>query len=310
MAPESQRKLTQKDSKVSKEITPQELEKYDEVQRLEIILNNLQHIQRTNLLTQIHALRLSTSKANESPKSPTSPQDWSQYAGEINKDAAKNRNTRQSRPIDKLTRIAKSASPQRMERVEISIDSYCNSALLRQQLPSQTEADEDTVKKIWRHENGLKKYWAEDSLYDRNQKWLLVKKYKVDQLNENLSVSEMKDCSFKPNFIAKDYYSLVGSPQRSLTEAYQGNSNSLTERVAMESNRNSDLAGLVSERNMSEKNKSLYKERKNPESYTGLFDLKKNYNLYKNDGVLVKKGEVVSSMIGQASEMRRKDFGY
>lgn len=264
-------KLVQKCAENNKRPTvnrlgPEEVEKYDEVQRLDIMLYNLRQIQRSNLMSDLYTFRVNN------PKPPANivykiKNDWNEYADDINEVASERRWFRKMEVEERDARNARPPSPRPMEKIDMSVDSLVGSTQMRQKLLSPEE------------ERANLKSWNDSGLYDRSLMWLAVRDYKVDQLVQAKSEEEMRNCSFRPQISSPGHNSFLGSHNRSQTETPASFLNSVSDRVGKEGN--SGLMGLPTNQSVHRTDKSLYQERKSLENYSEIFDLKKAYNLYK-----------------------------
>lgn len=270
-------KLVQKVAENAKRPTvnrlgPEEVEKYDEIQRLDIMMYNLRQIQRSNLMSDLYTFRVNN------PKPPTEiaytiKTDWNQYADDINEIASERRWFRRMEVEEKIARMARPPSPRPMEKIDMSVDSLISSTQMRQKMYPGEE------------ERSNMRSWNESGLYDRSLMWLAVRDYKVDQQVQAKSREEMRDCSFKPEIHAKpNTSSFFGSHSRSQTETPISFLNSMSDRLQYGKADNSGLmGGLQTDKSIPRTEKSLYKEKKSLENYSEISDLKKAYNLYRRD---------------------------
>ena len=266
-------KLVQKCAENAKRPTvnrlgPEEVEKYDEIQRLDIMMYNLRQIQRSNLMSDLYTFRVNNPKPSAEIVYKLRT-DWNHYADDINEVASERRWFRRMEEEERVARMARPPSPRPMEKIDMSVDSLVSSTQLRQKLYLSPEEQDANLK-----------CWNESAFYDRNVMWLAVRDYKVDQLVQAKSKEEMRDCSFRPQIHGPGHNSsFLGSHTRSQTETPASFLNSVSDRPGRDNN--SGLIGLPTDKSIPRTEKSLYKERKSLENYSEIFDLKKAYNLYK-----------------------------
>ena len=283
------KKLAERPQKIDLSfLTPEELKAYDEVQRLEIMLQNLRQIQQANLIY---------SEKNSSSNKTLPRQDWNQYADNINGDAKERRTIRKKREEDKLPK-ARSLSPVPMEKVDPTLESLIESMQMRQKLypRRETEEDEENFPGMFKTEDGQIKSWEEMDMYERNIVWLLARNDKLQKMNSAQLEDEMKPCSFKPTIYTKNFNSAVQSAK--LKEQSPYIFNTLSDRNHIERNESEGVNNTTSYL----KDRSLYKERKTMENYTELFGLKKTYNLYKSEIFVPRRTESLSTKNDKSAE--------
>jgi len=259
-------------------LSPEELKQFDEVQRLEIMLYNLQQMQQANLISQAKVRKTSSPRVTINESTFTDKQSWNQYAGNINDCASERRSIRKKNEEQRLARYARSASPQPMEKVEPSQESLISSTQLRQQLYPEKELTDNSKA----FQGTLIKSWEDVGLYERHMLWLSARNQKVDQLNLSIAQEGMKDCSFKPVFYSKR--SNNGDNSQHLMA-------NLSDRNPLDGN--TSATNNVADRSSFFKDKSLHKEKKAIENYTDLFGLKKDYNLYKGELFLPNRSQLM-----------------
>ena len=288
------KKLAERPQKIDLSfLTPEELKAYDEVQRLEIMLQNLRQIQQANLMIA------ERSTTNNSPKN-LPKQDWNHYASNINGDVQERRLTRKRKEEEKMTRF-KSLSPTPMEKIDPTLESLIESVQIRQKMfPRQeNEGDFDIFNGIFQTQDGQIKSWEDMDMYERNIVWLLARNDKLQKMSNARLEDEMRSCSFKPTIYTKNFHSALQSAKLNADSPYVFNT--LSDRLPIE------RENLEGDDNETEKinylkDRSLYKERRSIENYTDLFGLKKTYNLYKSEIFLPKRADCVSAKIEKSDE--------
>jgi len=278
---------------------------YDDVQRLEIMENNLKQIKEEQLVNNnsvgikkpvVRALRSATLSATplrniQNNKSAPGLSIFSKLDPRVE-------NRQVSSPPNARPREIRHQKTMSLKEIKPTPESLMNSLRLRQAkffgVGDDTLTIRDKSHGIFKsnvnffrggpihldhndYEEEERRAWTELNIYERNNMWLTAKNHKIEALSQEKAKKELEGCTFKPLTYSKLLNSSHGNGAKMGGETFRGD-NLPSGRGQREHSptQRGEMGDLLSDR-LTARRRSISKEKKQSSSYKQLHELKKNW---------------------------------